>query len=148
MNIVKTLISIVTVVLGTFLFFLNNAISQPITIIPHKYLPKHFFVVDKNKQRLYLIEYNGTINIITTVPCSTGANNGDKFSQGDEKTPEGIYFLTKKIHRPLDFVLYGNLAYATDYPNPIDKLFDKDGGGIWLHGRGKKNLFHMIQRDA
>ena len=128
-----------TTVSTIFIFlFAKICLAQPIVIIPHKYLPSYFIAVDKSKQRLFLIEYNGTINIIAQIPCSTGSNNGDKFFQGDEKTPEGVYFITRKIKRPLDFSLYGNLAYATNYPNPIDRLFDKDGGGIWLHGRGKK----------
>ncbi len=114
------------------------ASSQKIVISSHKYLPPLFFAVDKKKERLYLLNYNNTLTIIAKEPCSTGTRQGDKFIRGDHKTPEGIYFITRKIKRPLNYSLYGNLAYAMNYPNPVDRLFDKDGGGIWLHGRGKK----------
>ncbi len=117
----------------------NICFANTITIFPHKYLPSVFLLVDKQKQMLYVANYkNGTIKFIKREPCSTGAIKGDKTSHGDKKTPEGIYFFRKKINNPPDFLLYGNLAFPLNYPNPIDKLLHKNGDGIWLHGRGKK----------
>ena len=49
-----------------------------------------------------------------------------------------------KINRPLDWDLYGNIAYSLNYPNPIDRINGKTGGGIWLHGRGKT----FVPRDT
>ncbi|MDL1966678.1 MAG: hypothetical protein LWW90_08450, partial [Candidatus Desulfofervidus auxilii] len=85
------------IIVTTILIFLyaKTSLSQSIIIIPYKYLPSYFIAVDKSKQRLLLIEYNGTINIKAQIPCSTGSSNGDKFFQGDEKTPEGVYFISR-----------------------------------------------------
>ena len=121
-----------------FLFLSKNIFSQTLIISPHPNLPPYFFVVDKRNQLLYLIRKENRLQILKTVPCSTGAKQGDKLVEGDERTPEGIYFLTKKIIKLPNFELYGDIAYRTNYPNPIDKLFGKNGYGIWLHGRGKK----------
>ncbi|WP_459878868.1 L,D-transpeptidase family protein [Desulfothermus naphthae] len=130
-------LKIIGIIIFIFLY-VQFSPAQSIILIPQKHLPTYLIAVDKSKQRLFLLGYNGSLNIISQMCCSTGSNSGDKFLQGDEKTPEGIYFITRKVKRPLDVSLYGNLAYATNYPNPVDRLFDKDGKGIWLHGRGKK----------
>ncbi len=114
----------------------KDCISQTIVICHHPALPSYFLIVDKQKQLLYLFGENG--NIIKQVPCSTGANTGDKLTEGDERTPEGIYFLTERVKDLSNYELYGGIAYKTNYPNPIDRLFGKNGHGIWLHGRGKK----------
>lgn len=57
---------------------------------------------------------------------------GDKEVQGDLKTPVGFYELGAKF-RPED-QYYGGLAFATSYPNLLDKVQGKTGGGIWIHG--------------
>lgn len=109
----------------SFLFFLFVLIisrcgfSQTITIFPHEYLPPFFILVDKQKQTLYMTKYKDfTIYFQKREPCSTGANKGDKLRQGDEKTPEGIYFFSKKIKNPPNPILYGSLAFPLNYPNP------------------------------
>ena len=60
--------------------------------------------------------------------------------EGDLRTPEGVYFVGHRINRKLDWDLYGNLAYSLNYPNPVDRIMGKTGGGIWIHGRGKEFL--------
>jgi len=62
----------------------------------------------------------------------TGKNKGDKFIEGDLKTPVGLYNLTKKISNVDPF--YGPLALVTSYPNTYDKYKGKNGHGIWIHG--------------
>ncbi|TKX32371.1 cell shape-determining L,D-carboxypeptidase Pgp2 [Campylobacter aviculae] len=57
---------------------------------------------------------------------------GDKRFEGDLKTPVGFYELGKKFN-PGD-PYYGPFAFATTYPNLLDKLQGKTGGGIWIHG--------------
>ncbi|MCW1360730.1 murein L,D-transpeptidase family protein [Campylobacter sp. CCS1377] len=57
---------------------------------------------------------------------------GDKEIEGDLKTPIGFYELGKKFY-PGD-PYYGPFAFATTYPNLLDKLQGKTGGGIWIHG--------------
>ncbi|EKP1875237.1 murein L,D-transpeptidase [Campylobacter coli] len=57
---------------------------------------------------------------------------GDKQVEGDLKTPVGFYELGRKFN-PGD-PYYGPFAFATTYPNLLDKVHGKTGGGIWIHG--------------
>ncbi|EAO7264966.1 murein L,D-transpeptidase [Campylobacter jejuni] len=57
---------------------------------------------------------------------------GDKKIEGDLKTPVGFYELGRKFN-PGD-PYYGLFAFATTYPNLLDKVQGKTGGGIWIHG--------------
>ncbi len=61
-----------------------------------------------------------------------GEKEGDKQLEGDLKTPEGVYDLTKKLTKLDQF--YGPLALVTSYPNTFDKTLNKKGHGIWIHG--------------
>ncbi|ECO3655715.1 murein L,D-transpeptidase [Campylobacter jejuni] len=56
----------------------------------------------------------------------------DKKIEGDLKTPVGFYELGRKFN-PGD-PYYGPFAFATTYPNLLDKVQGKTGGGIWIHG--------------
>lgn len=57
---------------------------------------------------------------------------GDKKIEGDLKTPVGFYELGRKFN-PGD-PYYCPFAFATTYPNLLDKVQGKTGGGIWIHG--------------
>ncbi|ELT3922959.1 murein L,D-transpeptidase [Campylobacter jejuni] len=57
---------------------------------------------------------------------------GNKKIEGDLKTPVGFYELGRKFN-PGD-PYYGPFAFATTYPNLLDKVQGKTGGGIWIHG--------------
>ncbi|EAI7628477.1 murein L,D-transpeptidase [Campylobacter jejuni] len=57
---------------------------------------------------------------------------GDKKIEGDLKTPVGFYELGRKFN--LGDPYYGPFAFATTYPNLLDKVQGKTGGGIWIHG--------------
>ncbi|EAI7044936.1 murein L,D-transpeptidase [Campylobacter coli] len=57
---------------------------------------------------------------------------GDKQVEGDLKTPVGFYELGRKFN-PGD-PYYGPFAFATTYPNLLDKVQGETGGGIWIHG--------------
>ena len=61
-----------------------------------------------------------------------GENQGDKYTEGDKKTPEGSYDLVEKKTNVDSF--YGPFALVTSYPNIFDQSLDKKGSGIWIHG--------------
>lgn len=95
-------------------------------------------LVDKEKQRLFLYTFtqNGP-QLKQILPCTTGSNHSDKFKQGDNSTPEGVYFIEKYIEEAALKKLwgdYGNMVFVLSYPNIFDQLLGKDGYGIWLHG--------------
>lgn len=87
-------------------------------------------VVDKVNQLLNI--YDGDKNMLKSVPAVVGERLGDKWYEGDLRTPLGVYNFIRRIPHVDPF--YGPLAIVTDYPNFYDKMHDKTGSGIWLHG--------------
>jgi len=92
---------------------------------------KPAIVVSKKQQKLaVVVDYK----VMEHTSCITGKKKGDKLKEGDQRTPNGIYF-------PLTFIdgsqlsdIYGEGAFPLNYPNIIDeRLFKRDGHGIWLH---------------
>lgn len=108
------------------------------TLTSHQWVPKRLLAIDKDDQRLIVLQHESPIKAVVELPCTTGQAVGDKRVRGDLRTPEGAYFLGGRIKRPLGWDLYGNLAYSLNYPNPVDRIKGKTGSGIWLHGRGKE----------
>ncbi|GHV52374.1 hypothetical protein FACS1894206_01050 [Deltaproteobacteria bacterium] len=98
--------------------------------------PARMVAVDKKQQTLFLFERHSPMRVSGQFACTTGQNEGDKFVQGDHKTPEGIYFVTGRLSSGLDYAKYGHEAYTLNYPNPVDRVRRKTGYGIWIHGRG------------
>lgn len=103
------------------------------------YLP-YIFVVDKSARSLEIWkseigpDAKRRFTRFAAYPADLGRSTGAKVSEGDHKTPEGIYFLQTRLEgSSLDFKLYGSRAYTTDYPNHFDVLDGKSGSGIWLH---------------
>ncbi len=92
-------------------------------------------LVEKESQKLMLYQRNGNgIELIKEYTCSTGQNHGDKLKSGDKKTPEGVYYF-KKIYNDHQLPSrYGVMAFVLDFPNYLDRVEEKGGNGIWLHG--------------
>lgn len=113
----------------------TNIIKSPRVTLPQSI--NNLIYVDTNKSRLYLFEIkNHTLLKIFDEYASIGKNGSGKHFEGDKKTPLGVYTLGKKITQPLsDF--YGDGAFPIDYPNIYDKLLNKTGHGIWIHGTPK-----------
>lgn len=105
--------------------------------LPDSALDKSLIIVDKGKREFFYLEKNGEKITRLHYPSIHGEIEGDKQTEGDLKTPEGVYFVRGKIQVPLDFEMYGDHAYALNYPNPIDRLRGKTGGGIWIHSKGE-----------
>jgi len=82
--------------------------------------------------QLYVKDGSNGFKKLETISALVGKNQGDKFKEGDKKTPIGVYRLEKKLTSLDQF--YGPLAYVTNYPNTLDKTRGKDGSGIWIHG--------------
>jgi len=86
----------------------------------------------KNKQlKVYSVK-NGNLELLTSYDDVIVGADGDKFKEGDLKTPLGVYEITRKFIPSDQF--YGPLAFPLSYPNTYDKVQGKDGHGIWIHG--------------
>lgn len=91
-------------------------------------------LADKNERKLYFFESEQSLATPQSFEIDIGKNDGDKVKRNDQRTPEGIYILQKKLTQPeIPFDLYGSLAFTTNYPNVFDKFENKTGSGIWLH---------------
>ena len=113
----------------------TDIIDSPRVTLPQNI--DNLIYVDTNKSRLYLFEIRDhTLIKIFDEYASIGKNGSGKNFEGDKKTPLGVYTLGEKITQPLsDF--YGEGAFPIDYPNVYDKLLNKTGHGIWIHGTPK-----------
>ena len=75
---------------------------------------------------------DSTYHKVNSYSAFTGKYSGDKTSEGDYRTPDGIYSIVKKLNKVDPF--YGPLAFVTSYPNLYDTYNNKNGHGIWIHG--------------
>lgn len=94
-------------------------------------------LIDKSKNRLYVFQRQNDLlppKLVKDFYVSTGKLRGNKFTKGDLKTPEGVYFVTKWIPDGSLPDKYGIGAFPVNYPNELDSRLGKTGYGIWLHG--------------
>lgn len=88
-----------------------------------------------NKQARNLTVYRTTNNSIEFLvkykDIIVGAD-GDKYIEGDLKTPLGAYMILRRFVPPDPF--YGPLSFVLSYPNIYDRVQGKNGHGIWIHG--------------
>jgi murein L,D-transpeptidase YafK len=106
----------------------------------------HAILVDKAAGKLFLLKNEaGRLKTQLTLDVATGKVKGQKKRVGDHKTPEGIYWpqsflsqddLKKRFGKLGQSVLslYGIGAVVLDYPNQMDQVKNRKGGGIWIHG--------------
>ena len=101
----------------------------------------HVIIAEKSTHQMHLFEYEeGYPRLVKSYDMATGKVKGDKQFSGDHKTPEGIYTIRNFIPRDKllkrygkEGEIYGVGAFTLDYPNSIDLMNKKTGGGIWLH---------------
>lgn len=108
--------------------------KQPNLILAPNQQQKHLIVVDTSKSRLYLYKNeNEQLKYVADYYITVGKNGVIKQSEGDKRTPIGVYFAKPKLNQPLPD-LYGDAAYPLNYPNEWDRQHNRGGSGIWLHG--------------
>jgi len=108
--------------------------KQPNLLLAPNTQQKHLIVVDTSKSRLFLYQNQGDkLKYMADYYITVGKNGVIKQSEGDKRTPIGVYFARGKLNQSLpDF--YGEGAYPLNYPNEWDKQNNRKGSGIWLHG--------------
>ena len=99
--------------------------------------PVHLILVEKDKQRLRVLEYDKSLKVLADYPIATGENPGNKKVRGDSRTPEGIYFITR-IYKDKQVTVFGDKAFHLDYPNFFDRQEGKNGDGIFIHGTNRE----------
>ena len=122
-------------------------LERPVGLVPRYVVQmqpeqRHALVVDTARSTLYVFENrNGEARYVTDYYISIGKNGIDKFREGDNKTPLGIYHVTGRLSREKLNSTYGKLAeqygigaLPISYPNEWDRREGRNGYGIWLHG--------------
>ncbi|OIO71936.1 MAG: hypothetical protein AUJ56_02935 [Zetaproteobacteria bacterium CG1_02_49_23] len=107
------------------------------------------FLVDKGRSRLFVYERDaqGDLKQVADEYVVTGAAEGDKRAEGDNRTPNGIYRFVDRLSGEKLESRYGPVAFPIDYPNALDALHHKDGSGIWMHGYAE-NVDRRPSRDT
>lgn len=94
---------------------------------------EYVIVAEKENKKMTLYAKDGeNYKQISKDSMIIGEKAGDKYLEGDKRTPEGAYDLVQK-RTGLD-QFYGPFALVTAYPDTYDKSLDKKGHGIWIHG--------------
>lgn len=108
--------------------------KQPNLILAPNAQQSHLMLIDTSKSRLYLYEkQDNQLKYVADYYITVGKNGVEKQTEGDKRTPIGVYFASTKLKQQLpDF--YGEGAYPLSYPNEWDKAHNRNGSGIWLHG--------------
>jgi murein L,D-transpeptidase YafK len=86
-------------------------------------------------------------NLIKDFYVTIGKNGTGKYTEGDQKTPIGVYFITDFIDPQELPDLYGDGAFPINYPNVWDRRFGRTGYGIWLHGT-PTGIYSRPPRDS
>ena len=96
---------------------------------------RHAIAVDASRSRLYLFENNGTeLKLVDDFYISLGKAGVAKNTEGDQRTPLGVYHITSTINPKSLRDFYGSGALPINYPTQLDAKRGKTGSGIWLHG--------------
>jgi murein L,D-transpeptidase YafK len=112
----------------------KKSAQQPNLLVKLSDEQEHLIVVDTVKSRLYLYKkVDGTLQYVADYYVTIGKNGVGKQTQGDKRTPLGVYFAGQKLTQPLAD-MYGDAAFPLNYPNELDQHQNKNGSGIWLHG--------------
>ncbi len=96
---------------------------------------KNILLVDAKRSRLYVYQRaNGQFKLTSDYYISQGRLGVNKFKEGDQKTPLGVYYITARLPGARLPEFYGPGALPINYPNEWDKANGRSGSGIWLHG--------------
>lgn len=96
---------------------------------------QHALMFDAQYSRLYVFEnIKGMPHLIADYYASAGKGGMDKRHEGDNRTPSGVYKITRVLDDDQLPELYGIGAYVLNYPNRWDQTQYRSGSGIWLHG--------------
>lgn len=91
--------------------------------------------VDASRSRLYLFKNSEHgLSLVEDFYITVGKQGVDKLSEGDQKTPLGLYFITGQIDPRNLEDRFGSGALPLNYPNAYDRSRGRTGSGILLHG--------------
>lgn len=123
----------------------------PAGAIPSQFLTlsqrsRHAIAVDASRARLYLFENTPTgMKLIADYYISVGKAGISKATEGDQRTPLGVYYISSNLDPKSLKDFYGSGALPLNYPNVLDAKRGNTGSGIWLHGTPPKQFSRAPQ---
>ncbi|WP_018151914.1 L,D-transpeptidase Cds6 family protein [Leeia oryzae] len=107
----------------------------PANVVKMSPAQRYLLAVDVTKSRMYVYENdNGLPKRVDDFYITIGKNGYDKYVEGDQRTPLGVYFVTSELPKSTLPDMYGDAAFPLNYPNEWDRREGRTGHGIWLHG--------------
>jgi murein L,D-transpeptidase YafK len=95
----------------------------------------YVILVDQQSSRVYVYRNDGgNLLLETDYFITIGLKGYGKQKRGDQKTPIGVYHVTRYIDGMELPDLYGEGAFPINYPNTWDRRKQRTGAGIWIHG--------------
>ena len=95
----------------------------------------YVILVDQQSSRVYVYRNEGgDLRFETDYFITIGLKGYGKQKRGDQKTPIGVYHVTRYIDGMELPDLYGEGAFPINYPNAWDRRKQRTGSGIWIHG--------------
>ena len=95
----------------------------------------YVILVDQQNSRVYVYRnVQGDLVLESDFFITIGLKGYGKQKRGDQKTPIGVYHVTRYIDGGELPDLYGAGAFPINYPNPWDLRNQRTGDGIWIHG--------------
>jgi murein L,D-transpeptidase YafK len=96
---------------------------------------KYAMLADAERARLFVFRNEGgEPRLVEDFYMTIGRKGAEKRSEGDQKTPTGVYFISQKLPAAQLTDFYGAGAFPINYPNEWDQKQGNTGHGIWLHG--------------
>jgi murein L,D-transpeptidase YafK len=96
---------------------------------------KYALLADAERARLYVFQnVEGEPRLVADYYMTIGRKGAEKRSEGDQKTPVGVYTISQKLPSSQLTDFYGAGAFPINYPNEWDRKQGNTGHGIWLHG--------------
>ena len=97
-------------------------------------------VVDASQARLYVYDHSADIpKLVDHYYVTVGKHGMGKLLEGDLRTPVGVYHVTSFIPGEGLPDRYGPGAFPINYPNQFDRMQNRTGYGIWIHGTESEN---------
>ncbi len=95
----------------------------------------YVILIDQQSSRIYVYRNEQGIPVLVNDYFITiGIKGYGKQKRGDQKSPIGIYHVTRYIGGEVLPDLYGEGAFPINYPNVWDVRKKRTGDGIWIHG--------------
>ena len=93
------------------------------------------FVADTSRSVfLRYANEDGSLKLVSEGYMSIGQKGAGKERAWDRRTPLGVYFVVDELDTTRMPEKYGIAAFPLDYPNEWDRLNQRTGDGIWVHG--------------